>query len=54
MRDRKIEFVASLNEVRQDKMPSPFSSIGTAADGSLVAIRDLTTVDIYSLDWRAR
>jgi DNA-binding winged helix-turn-helix (wHTH) protein/Tol biopolymer transport system component len=54
MRDRKTEFVASLNEVRQDEMPSPFSSIGIAPDGSLVAIRDLTTVDIYSLDWRAR
>ena len=54
MRDRKIEFVASLNEVRQDEMGSAFSSIGIAPDGSLVAIRDLTTVDIYSLDWRAR
>ena len=54
MRDRKIEFVASLNEVRQDEMGSAFSSISIAADGSLVAIRDLTTVDIYSLDWRAR
>lgn len=53
-RDRKIEFVASLSDVRQDEMGSPFSSVGIAADGSVVAIRDLTTVDIYSLDWRAR
>ena len=51
MSSGKQELVTSLHDLRHDTLVHFISWIGFAPDGSLLALRDNTTVDIYSLDW---
>ena len=51
MSSRKQELVTSLRDLRHDTLVHFISWIGFAPDGSLLALRDNTTVDVYSLDW---
>lgn len=51
MNSGKQELVTSLRDLRHDTLGHFISWIGFAPDGSLLALRDNTTADIYSLDW---
>lgn len=51
MNSGKQELVTSLRDLRHDTLEHFISWIGFAPDGSLLALRDNTTDDIYSLDW---
>jgi Tol biopolymer transport system component/DNA-binding winged helix-turn-helix (wHTH) protein len=53
IRSGKQELVTSLRDLRHDTLEHFISWIGFAPDGSVLALRDNTTVDIYSLDWIA-
>jgi len=48
--DRSLELVTSLQEVRRSLLDSWYSWVGIAPDGSILAMRDDTTVDLYALD----
>jgi len=48
--DRNLEVVTSLKEVRRSLIDSFYSWVGIAPDGSILAMRDDTTVDLYALD----
>jgi len=50
VRDRSLELVTSLKEVRRSLIDSWYSWVGIAPDGSILAMRDDTTVDLYTLD----
>jgi len=50
--NRKLELVTSLKEVRRSTLDSFYSWVGIAPDGSILAMRDDTTVDLYALDLR--
>jgi Tol biopolymer transport system component len=51
MNSAKQELVTNLRELRHDSVGHFISWIGFAPDGSILALRDNTTVDIFSLDW---
>ena len=51
MNSAKQELVTNLRELRHDELGHFISWIGFAPDGSILALRDNTTDDIYSLDW---
>jgi len=51
MNSGKHELVTGMRDLRHDTLEHFISWIGFGPDGSLLALRDNTTVDIYSLDW---
>jgi Tol biopolymer transport system component len=52
IKDHKVERVASLKEVKR-LAEGPFSGwTGLAPDDSPLALRDISTFEIYALDWR--
>ena len=50
--DRKMEKVISLKDVKRPTSQSWGSWIGLAYDGSPLALRDISTYEIYALDWQ--
>lgn len=54
MKTAKQEMVTSLRDIRRDDVDSFISWAGVGPGGSLVTLRDNTTVDVYSLDWNPR
>jgi len=51
IRSGKQELMTSLRDLRHDTLGHFISWIGFAPDGSILALRDTGTYDIYSLDW---
>jgi Tol biopolymer transport system component len=51
IRDHKLERVASLKEVKRATHGGPGSWTGLAPDDSPLALRDISTYEIYALDW---
>ena len=53
IKDHKLERVASLKEVKRPPSgPQPGSWTGLAPDDSPLALRDISTFEIYALDWQ--
>ena len=52
IKDRKLERVASLKEVKRPPSGGPASWTGLAPDDSPLALRDISTFEIYALDWQ--
>jgi serine/threonine protein kinase/Tol biopolymer transport system component len=51
IRDHKLERVASLKDVKRATHGGPSSWTGLALDDSPLALRDISTYEIYALDW---
>ena len=49
--DRKVERVASLENVKRPAGGRQSSWIGLAPDDSVLALKDISTYEIYALDW---
>jgi eukaryotic-like serine/threonine-protein kinase len=49
--DRKLERVASLKNVKRPAAGRQSSWIGLAPDDSVLALKDISTYEIYELDW---
>jgi eukaryotic-like serine/threonine-protein kinase len=52
IKDHKLERVASLKDVKRPTSGSFGSWIGLAPDDSSLALRDISTYEIYALDWQ--
>jgi len=52
IQDHKLERVASLKEVKRLTSGGPASWTGLAPDDSPLALRDISTFEIYALDWK--
>jgi Tol biopolymer transport system component len=52
IKDRKLERVASLKDVKRPTSGTFGSWIGLAPDDSPLALRDISTYEIYALDWQ--
>jgi eukaryotic-like serine/threonine-protein kinase len=52
IKDHKLERVASLKEVKRLTSGGPASWTGLAPDDSPLALRDISTFEIYALDWQ--
>jgi Tol biopolymer transport system component len=52
IKDHKLERVASLKEVKRLTSAGLPSWTGLAPDDSMLALRDISTFEIYALDWR--
>jgi len=53
IKDQKLERVASLKDVKRPPSGGSLSSwTGLAPDDSPLALRDISTFEIYALDWR--
>jgi len=52
IKDHKLERVASLKDVKRPTSGTFASWTGLAFDDSPLALRDISTFDIYSLDWQ--
>jgi Tol biopolymer transport system component len=52
IKDHKLERVASLKEVKRLTSGGPPSWTGLAPDDSPLALRDISTFEIYALDWQ--
>ena len=50
--DHKLERVASLKEVKRPTSAGLPSWTGLAPDDSPLALRDISTFEIYALDWQ--
>jgi len=50
--DHKLERVASLKDVKRPTSGTLASWTGLAPDDSLLALRDISTYEIYALDWQ--
>ena len=51
-RDHKLERVASLKDVKRPNSGSFGDWTGLAPDDSPLALRDISTYEIYALDWQ--
>lgn len=52
IKDHKLERVASLKDVKRPTSVSLGSWTGLAPDDSPLALRDISTYEIYALDWQ--
>jgi serine/threonine protein kinase/Tol biopolymer transport system component len=52
VKNQKLERVASLKEVKRPTLGGPTSWTGLAPDDSPLALRDISTFEIYALDWQ--
>jgi Tol biopolymer transport system component/predicted Ser/Thr protein kinase len=52
IKDHKVERVASLKDVKRPTSASLGTWTGLAPDDSLLALRDISTFEIYALDWQ--
>jgi serine/threonine protein kinase/Tol biopolymer transport system component len=52
IKDHKLERVASLKDVKRPTSGTFSSWTGLAPDGSPLALRDISTFEIYALDWQ--
>jgi len=52
IKDHKLERVASLKDVKRPTSGTFASWTGLAPDDSLLALRDISTFEIYTLDWQ--
>ena len=52
IKDHKLERVASLSDVKRPPSPGPTSWTGLAPDDSPLALRDISTFEIYALEWQ--
>jgi Tol biopolymer transport system component len=52
VKDHKLERVASLKDVKRPTSGTYGAWTGLAADDSPLALRDISTFDIYALDWQ--
>ena len=52
IKDRKVERVASLKDVKRPTSGSRNAWTGLAPDDSPLALRDISTYEIYALDWQ--
>jgi Tol biopolymer transport system component len=52
IKDQRLERVASLKEVKRATHGGPGSWTGLALDDSPLALRDISTYEIYALDWQ--
>jgi hypothetical protein len=52
VKNQKLERVASLTEVKRPTLGGPTSWTGLAPDDSPLALRDISTFEIYALDWQ--
>ncbi len=53
IKDHKLERVISLKDVKRPPSgPHPGSWTGLAPDDSPLALRDISTFEIYALDWQ--
>ena len=52
IKDHKLERVAGLKDVKRPPSPGPTSWTGLAPDDSPLALRDISTFEIYALDWQ--
>jgi eukaryotic-like serine/threonine-protein kinase len=52
MKDHKVERVASLKDLKRPTSVSFGGWTGLAPDDSLLALRDISTYEIYALDWQ--
>jgi Tol biopolymer transport system component len=52
IKDQRLERVASLKEVKRATYGGPGSWTGLALDDSPLALRDISTYEIYALDWQ--
>jgi serine/threonine protein kinase/Tol biopolymer transport system component len=52
IKDHRLERVASLKEVKRATHGGPGSWTGLALDDSPLALRDISTYEIYALDWQ--
>jgi Tol biopolymer transport system component len=52
IKDRKLERVVSLKDVKRPTSGSFGSWTGLAPDDAPVAVRDISTYEIYALDWQ--
>ncbi len=51
IKDHKLERVASLKDVKRPTSGTFASWTGLAPDNSPLALRDISTFDIYALEW---
>ena len=51
IRDHKLQLLTSLKDVQRPTGGDASSWTGLAFDGSLLALRDISTFEIYALDW---
>jgi hypothetical protein len=52
IKNHKLERAASLKDVKRPTSGSFGSCTGFAPDDSLLALRNISTFEIYALDWR--
>ena len=52
IKDRKVERVVSLKEVKRPTSQSWGSWTGLTPDGAPLALRDISTYEVYALDWQ--
>ena len=52
IKDHKLERVASLKDVKRPPSGGPTSWTGLAPDDSPLALRDISTYEIYALEWQ--
>jgi Tol biopolymer transport system component len=52
IKDQKLERVSSLKDVKRLASEGPPSWTGLAPDDSPLALRDISTFEIYALDWQ--
>jgi hypothetical protein len=52
IKDHKLERVASLKDVKRPTSGSLGSWAGLAPDDSPLALRDISTYEVYALDWQ--
>ena len=52
IKDHKLERVASLKDVKRPISGVLAAWTGLAPDDSLLALRDISTYEIYALDWQ--
>ena len=52
IKDRKLERVISLKDIKRPTSESWANWTGLAPDDSPLALRDISTYELYSLDWQ--
>jgi len=52
IKDHKLERVASLKDVKRPTSGTSASWTGLTPDDSPLALRDISTFEIYALDWQ--
>jgi hypothetical protein len=52
IKDHKLERVASLKDVKRPTSGTSASWTGSTPDDSPLALRDISTFEIYALDWQ--